>query len=151
MDLNMTSLDEWERIRFIFSTCIFWMEYRKGTFHQLQHPFRCYGSALWGICVFREFSGVILGKLKFSIVALLISLAPLWETACISLNFGLFKWMNKTCTCMCICTCRKWPWTYFKLFYFQLWAGLRFTVPRLKDTHTFVQFDLQIRRYEPWN
>lgn len=34
------------------------------------------------------------------------------------------------------------------LFYFQLWAGLRFTVPRLKDTHKFVQFDLQIRRYE---
>uniref|UniRef100_A0A8C1QAD6 Integrin, alpha 5 (fibronectin receptor, alpha polypeptide) n=1 Tax=Cyprinus carpio TaxID=7962 RepID=A0A8C1QAD6_CYPCA len=31
------------------------------------------------------------------------------------------------------------------LFYFQLWAGLRFTVPRLKDTHKFVQFDLQIR------
>uniref|UniRef100_A0A8C1AC32 Integrin, alpha 5 (fibronectin receptor, alpha polypeptide) n=1 Tax=Cyprinus carpio carpio TaxID=630221 RepID=A0A8C1AC32_CYPCA len=26
-----------------------------------------------------------------------------------------------------------------------LWAGLRFTVPRLKDTHKFVQFDLQIR------
>uniref|UniRef100_A0A672MUD3 Integrin alpha-5-like n=1 Tax=Sinocyclocheilus grahami TaxID=75366 RepID=A0A672MUD3_SINGR len=26
-----------------------------------------------------------------------------------------------------------------------LWAGLRFTVPRLKDTHRFVQFDLQIR------
>uniref|UniRef100_A0A673FZ94 Uncharacterized protein n=1 Tax=Sinocyclocheilus rhinocerous TaxID=307959 RepID=A0A673FZ94_9TELE len=25
-----------------------------------------------------------------------------------------------------------------------LWAGLRFTVPRLKDTHKFVQFDLQI-------
>uniref|UniRef100_A0A672MUV9 Integrin alpha-5-like n=1 Tax=Sinocyclocheilus grahami TaxID=75366 RepID=A0A672MUV9_SINGR len=25
-----------------------------------------------------------------------------------------------------------------------LWAGLRFTVPRLKDTHRFVQFDLQI-------
>uniref|UniRef100_A0A665W2Y4 Integrin, alpha 5 (fibronectin receptor, alpha polypeptide) n=1 Tax=Echeneis naucrates TaxID=173247 RepID=A0A665W2Y4_ECHNA len=28
-----------------------------------------------------------------------------------------------------------------------LWAGLRFTVPRLKDTHKTVQFDLQIRRY----
>ncbi|XP_059397023.1 integrin alpha-5-like [Carassius carassius] len=26
-----------------------------------------------------------------------------------------------------------------------VWAGLRFTVPRLKDTHKFVQFDLQIR------
>uniref|UniRef100_A0A8C3G874 Integrin, alpha 5 (fibronectin receptor, alpha polypeptide) n=1 Tax=Cyclopterus lumpus TaxID=8103 RepID=A0A8C3G874_CYCLU len=26
-----------------------------------------------------------------------------------------------------------------------LWAGLRFTVPRLKDTHTTVQFELQIR------
>uniref|UniRef100_A0A665W209 Integrin, alpha 5 (fibronectin receptor, alpha polypeptide) n=1 Tax=Echeneis naucrates TaxID=173247 RepID=A0A665W209_ECHNA len=26
-----------------------------------------------------------------------------------------------------------------------LWAGLRFTVPRLKDTHKTVQFDLQIR------
>ncbi|XP_037347075.2 integrin alpha-5-like [Pungitius pungitius] len=26
-----------------------------------------------------------------------------------------------------------------------LWAGLRFTVPRLKDTHTSVQFELQIR------
>lgn len=26
-----------------------------------------------------------------------------------------------------------------------LWAGLRFTVPRLKDTHKNVQFDLQIR------
>ncbi|XP_065141466.1 integrin alpha-5 [Paramisgurnus dabryanus] len=26
-----------------------------------------------------------------------------------------------------------------------LWAGLRFTLPRLKDTHKFVQFDLQIR------
>ncbi|XP_056588975.1 integrin alpha-5 [Triplophysa dalaica] len=26
-----------------------------------------------------------------------------------------------------------------------LWAGLRFTLPRLKDTHDFVQFDLQIR------
>ncbi|XP_067301892.1 integrin alpha-5 [Pseudorasbora parva] len=26
-----------------------------------------------------------------------------------------------------------------------LWAGLRFTVPRLKDTNKFVQFDLQIR------
>lgn len=29
----------------------------------------------------------------------------------------------------------------------QLWAGLRFTVPRLKDTHKTVQFELQIRRY----
>uniref|UniRef100_A0AAQ4R2H9 Integrin, alpha 5 (fibronectin receptor, alpha polypeptide) n=1 Tax=Gasterosteus aculeatus aculeatus TaxID=481459 RepID=A0AAQ4R2H9_GASAC len=28
-----------------------------------------------------------------------------------------------------------------------LWAGLRFTVPRLKDTHKTVQFELQIRRY----
>ncbi|XP_068598923.1 integrin alpha-5 [Brachionichthys hirsutus] len=27
----------------------------------------------------------------------------------------------------------------------QLWAGLRFTVPRLKDTHKTVQFELQIR------
>ncbi|XP_010777600.1 titin-like [Notothenia coriiceps] len=27
-----------------------------------------------------------------------------------------------------------------------LWAGLRFTVPRLKDTHNTVQFELQIRR-----
>uniref|UniRef100_A0A8C3AGG2 Integrin, alpha 5 (fibronectin receptor, alpha polypeptide) n=1 Tax=Cyclopterus lumpus TaxID=8103 RepID=A0A8C3AGG2_CYCLU len=27
----------------------------------------------------------------------------------------------------------------------ELWAGLRFTVPRLKDTHTTVQFELQIR------
>ncbi|KAG9353499.1 hypothetical protein JZ751_018151, partial [Albula glossodonta] len=27
-----------------------------------------------------------------------------------------------------------------------LWAGLRFTVPRLRDTHRMVQFDLQIRR-----
>ncbi|XP_056128990.1 integrin alpha-5-like isoform X2 [Lampris incognitus] len=26
-----------------------------------------------------------------------------------------------------------------------LWAGLRFTMPRLKDTHTSVQFELQIR------
>ncbi|XP_032368904.1 integrin alpha-5 [Etheostoma spectabile] len=26
-----------------------------------------------------------------------------------------------------------------------LWAGLRFTVPRLKDTHNIVQFELQIR------
>uniref|UniRef100_A0A665W2E8 Integrin, alpha 5 (fibronectin receptor, alpha polypeptide) n=1 Tax=Echeneis naucrates TaxID=173247 RepID=A0A665W2E8_ECHNA len=28
-----------------------------------------------------------------------------------------------------------------------LWAGLRFTVPRLKDTHKTVQFDLQIRSH----
>lgn len=28
-----------------------------------------------------------------------------------------------------------------------MWAGLRFTVPRLKDTYKTVQFDLQIRRY----
>uniref|UniRef100_A0AAR2J7X6 Integrin alpha-2 domain-containing protein n=1 Tax=Pygocentrus nattereri TaxID=42514 RepID=A0AAR2J7X6_PYGNA len=28
-----------------------------------------------------------------------------------------------------------------------LWAGLRFTVPRLKDTRKVVQFDMQIRRY----
>lgn len=28
----------------------------------------------------------------------------------------------------------------------QLWAGLRFTVPRLKDTYNTVQFELQIRR-----
>uniref|UniRef100_A0A7N8XMZ3 Integrin, alpha 5 (fibronectin receptor, alpha polypeptide) n=1 Tax=Mastacembelus armatus TaxID=205130 RepID=A0A7N8XMZ3_9TELE len=28
-----------------------------------------------------------------------------------------------------------------------LWAGLRFTVPRLKDTHKTVQFELQIRRF----
>uniref|UniRef100_A0A8C4F736 Integrin, alpha 5 (fibronectin receptor, alpha polypeptide) n=1 Tax=Dicentrarchus labrax TaxID=13489 RepID=A0A8C4F736_DICLA len=28
-----------------------------------------------------------------------------------------------------------------------LWAGLRFTVPRLKDAHKTVQFELQIRRY----
>uniref|UniRef100_A0A3B3CN75 Integrin, alpha 5 (fibronectin receptor, alpha polypeptide) n=1 Tax=Oryzias melastigma TaxID=30732 RepID=A0A3B3CN75_ORYME len=27
-----------------------------------------------------------------------------------------------------------------------LWAGLRFTVPRLKDTHKTIQFELQIRR-----
>uniref|UniRef100_A0A6Q2YPM8 Integrin alpha-2 domain-containing protein n=1 Tax=Esox lucius TaxID=8010 RepID=A0A6Q2YPM8_ESOLU len=27
------------------------------------------------------------------------------------------------------------------------WAGLRFTVPRLEDTHSTVQFELQIRRY----
>lgn len=31
----------------------------------------------------------------------------------------------------------------------QLWAGLRFTVPRAKDTQKTVQFDLQIRRCEP--
>uniref|UniRef100_A0A6Q2X7T6 Integrin alpha-2 domain-containing protein n=1 Tax=Esox lucius TaxID=8010 RepID=A0A6Q2X7T6_ESOLU len=29
-----------------------------------------------------------------------------------------------------------------------LWAGLRFTVPRLKDTRKTVQFELQIRRYD---
>ena len=29
----------------------------------------------------------------------------------------------------------------------QLWAGLRFTVPRLKDTRKTVQFELQIRRW----
>uniref|UniRef100_A0AAQ4NXB6 Integrin alpha-2 domain-containing protein n=1 Tax=Gasterosteus aculeatus aculeatus TaxID=481459 RepID=A0AAQ4NXB6_GASAC len=28
-----------------------------------------------------------------------------------------------------------------------LWAGLRFTVPRLKDTHTTVHFELQIRSF----
>lgn len=35
----------------------------------------------------------------------------------------------------------------FKILRSQLWAGLRFTVPRLKDTHKTVQFYLQIRRY----
>lgn len=34
------------------------------------------------------------------------------------------------------------------LFCLKLWAGLRFTLPRLKDTHDFVQFDLQIRWYD---
>ena len=29
----------------------------------------------------------------------------------------------------------------------QLWAGLRFTVPRLRDTRRTVQFELQIRRW----
>ncbi|KAG7275901.1 LOW QUALITY PROTEIN: hypothetical protein CRUP_009590 [Coryphaenoides rupestris] len=29
-----------------------------------------------------------------------------------------------------------------------IWAGLRFTLPRLKDTHKTVQFELQIRRHE---
>ncbi|XP_037539737.1 integrin alpha-5 [Nematolebias whitei] len=33
----------------------------------------------------------------------------------------------------------------FSCHTWQLWAGLRFTVPRLKDTHRTVQFDVQIR------
>lgn len=38
-------------------------------------------------------------------------------------------------------------WYVGSLISLQLWAGLRFTVPRLKDTHKTVQFELQIRRY----
>lgn len=65
---------------------------------------------------------------------------------------------NKACFCcfflLFLLLRQSWKITWWinmlELPSLQLWAGLRFTVPRLKDQHKTVQFELQIRRYTAW-